>query len=472
MFAGSPRGRLVATGGSEAARRIGPARTLQSRETVELLVFGTNHRVAPAAARDRLALSHPEARGLLGALVGNSDGDRVIRESVVLSTCTRTEVFAWTREPVRAIRLVRRGLRDIKGMDAPPPEDHTFSLSGREGAHHVFRVAAGLDSLMIGEPQVLGQVRHAFALAQEEGACGPYLTRLFQSAVRAGKRARAETEIGKGSASVTFAAVRLATNILSDISDRAVLVVGAGRTGARAARNFAAKRPGSLTIVNRTGGRAEALAAEVGGRARAFDELHAALKGADVVVTATSAPQPVITAATLRAIMRERGGQPLVIIDIANPRDVESSAGRIPNVFLRDLDSLGDIVQENLIRRSKQIPHVERVVEEELENFVDWYDTLKVVPVLRSLRESFHRIADEEARRHLPGFDESNRERLERYTHSLVARLLHQPTCHLRELDLETSEGLSSLAAVKEIFQLQPDENPGRNGDHRRNGAG
>ena len=439
---------------------------------MELHVFGTNHRVAPAAARDRLALSCDETRELLGTLVDGADDDRVIRESVVLSTCTRTEIFAWTREPARAIELVRHKLRDLKDNDAVSTERHTFSLSGREGAHHLFRVAAGLDSLMIGEPQVLGQVRQAYALAEEEGTCGPYLTRLFQSAVRAGKRARAETDIGKGSASVAFAAVRLATNILSDLSDQAVLVVGAGRTGAQAARNFAAKKSRSLTIVNRTFGRAQAVADEFGGVARPFGELHAALERASVVVTATSAPNPVITAATLCAIMRQRGGRPLVIIDIANPRDVESSAGRIPNVFLRDLDSLGDIVQENLIRRSKQIPHVERIVEEELQNFVDWFDTLQVVPVLRSLRESFYRIADEEVRRHLGSFDESSRDRLERYTRSLVARLLHQPTCHLRELDLETSEGVSSLAAVKELFQLTPDEPAGANGGHARNGAG
>ena len=439
---------------------------------MELLVFGTNHRVAPAAARDRLALSSGEVRALLGALVEGSDGDRPIRESVVLSTCTRTEIFSWTHEPQRATEVLRGTLRTIKGVDAVPAHRHTFSLGGREGAHHLFRVASGLDSLMIGEPQVLGQVRQAYVQAEEAGTCGPYLTRLFQSAVRTGRRARAETEIGKGSASLAFAAVRLATNILSDISDLGVLVVGAGRTGAQAARNFAARRPASLTIVNRTAERAEAVAAEFGAIARPFDELHDALRAVSVVVTATAAPNPVVTAATLRAIMQERRGRPLVVIDIANPRDVEADAAGIPNVFLRDLDSLGDIVQENLIRRSKQIPHVERIVEDELQNFVDWYDTLKVVPVLRSLRESFYRIADEEVRRHLPGFDESNRDRLERYTRSLVARLLHQPTCHLRELDLETTEGLSSLAAVKEIFQLTPDGPPEQNGDPRHNGAG
>ena len=438
---------------------------------MELLVFGTNHGVAPAAVRGRLALSSGESNAVLRALA-NDAGDRVIREAVVLSTCTRTEIFAWTRESAAATELMRATLRATKGNDAVPAARHTFSLMGREGAHHLFRVAAGLDSLMIGEPQVLGQVRRAHARAEKARTCGPYLTRLFQSAVRTGKRARAETEIGKGSASVAFAAVRLATNILSGISDRSVLVVGAGRTGAQAARNFAAGGPASLTIVNRTAERAEAVAADVGAAALTFDQLRDALKTVSVVVAATSAPNPIISAATLRAIMTERRGQPLVVIDIANPRNVEASAGRIPGVFLRDLDSLGDIVQENLIRRSKQIPHVERIVEEELQHFLDWYDTLKVVPVLKSLRASFYRIADEEVRRHLSSFDESNHDRLERYTRALIARLLHQPTCHLRELDPETSEGLSSLAAVKEIFQLTPDGPPSGNGGHDRNGTG
>lgn len=439
---------------------------------MELLVFGTNHRFAPAAVRDRLALSCGESRALIEALVKGRNGDRAIQEAVVLSTCTRTEVFSWARDPAAAAPLTLAQLQKIKGGNAVPGDRHTFSLTGREGARHLFRVAAGLDSLMIGEPQVLGQVRQAYGQAEEADTCGPYLARLFQAAVRTGKRARSETDISKGSASVAFAAVRLATNILSDLSRLGVVVVGAGRTGAQAARNFAARGPASLAIVNRTLDRAVSVAAETGGVARPFGELCDALRTASVVVTATSAPNPVIAASMLRRIMKERRGQPLVVIDIANPRDVESSAGGIPNVFLRDLDSLGDIVQENLIRRSKQIPDVERIVEEELQAFVDWYDTLKVVPVLKSLRESFQRIADDEVRRHLPGFDERSRDRLERYTRSLLARLLHQPTCQLRELDLETSEGLSSLAAVTEIFQLTPNGPANGNGGHDGSGAG
>ena len=439
---------------------------------MELLVFGTNHRFAPAAVRDRLALSSGESRALVEALANGRDGNSTIQGAVVLSTCTRTEVFSWARDPAAAVRRTRAEFQKTKGGSAVPGDRHTFSLTGREAAKHLFRVAAGLDSLMIGEPQVLGQVRQAYRQAEEAETCGPYLARLFQTAVRAGKRARSETDISKGSASVAFAAVRLATNILSDISQVGVVVVGAGRTGAQAARNFAGRGPANLVIVNRTLERAESVAAETGGVARPFDELRDALRTASVVVTATSAPNPILAATMLRDIMRERRGRPLVVIDIANPRDVESAASRIPNVFLRDLDSLGDIVQENLIRRSKQIPHVERIVEEELRLFVEWYDTLKVVPVLKSLRDGFHRIADEEVRRHLPNFDERNRDRLERYTRSLIARLLHQPTCQLRELDLETSEGLSSLAAVKEIFQLAPNGPANGDGGHDRNGAG
>ncbi len=441
--------------------------------SLELLVFGTNHRVAPAAARDRLALSADEARSVLDALVAGSNGSFAIGEAVVLSTCTRTEIFAWTGASAAATRRMRETLGATKGNGALPDERHTFSLTGPRGARHLFRVAAGLDSLMIGEPQVLGQVRRAYLRAEEMGSCGPYLSRLFQAAVRTGKRARAETGISEGSASVAFAAVRLAINILSDISRLGVLVVGAGRTGAHAARKFAARGPAKLTIVNRTLERARAVAEEVGAVAHPFDRLGEVLKDSDVVVTATSAPNPVLRAATLRAIMKERRGRPLVVIDIANPRDVESSAAGIANVFLRDLDSLGDIVQENLIRRSKQIPQVERIVEEELRHFLDWYDTLKVVPVLKSLRERFQGIAREEVRRHRPGFDGDDHDRLERYTNALVARLLHQPTRHLRELDLSTSEGRASLAAVRELFQLTtPDRHGREDGASDRNGAG
>ncbi len=426
---------------------------------MELLVFGTNHAVAPAAVRDRLALDTTEAERLLEAVCsGNGVEAAAVSEAVVLSTCTRTEVFAWTQRPPEAAEIVRGALRAVKGGEVLPEEQHTFLLTGREGAGHLFRVAAGLDSLMIGEPQVLGQVREAFAVAESSGTVEPHLSRLFQAAVRAGKRARSETDIGKGAASVAFAAVGLAANILTDLTRHSVLVVGAGRTGAQAARHFSARRPAQLTVVNRTPDRARDLAVELGAVARPFEELAEALAEASVVVTATAAPRPVIATDVLRAVMETRRGRPLVVVDIANPRDVEPGAAMIPDVFLHDLDSMGDIVEENLIRRAEQVPHVERIVEEELDRFLDWYDTLEVLPVLKSLRERFHRIAAEEVLRHRSSFDEAGRAGLEQYTRSLVAKLLHHPTRQLRELDLSTPEGLSRLAAVKELFRLEPDE--------------
>ena len=439
---------------------------------MELLVFGTNHTVAPAAVRDALALDTTEASTLLEALrIGGGAGAAAISEAVVLSTCMRTEVFAWTDDASEAVQVARRALGAVKGRETPPEDGHTFLVTGREGAAHLFRVAAGLDSLMIGEAQVLGQVREAFAVAESAGSVGPHLSRLFEAAMRAGKRARSETDIGKGAASVAFAAVGLAANILTDLARHSVLVVGAGRTGAQAARHFSVRGPARLTVVNRTPERASDLARELGAVARPFAELPDALADASVVVTATAARRPVITTDVLREVMATRRGRPLVVVDIANPRDVDPEAATIPDVFLHDLGSIGDIVEENLIRRAEQIPRVERIVEEELARFLDWYDTLEVLPVLKSLRERFHRIGAEEVRRHRSSFGDAGHAQLEQYTRSLVAKLLHHPTRQLRELDLSTSEGLSRLSAVRELFRLEPDASSSEGVENEQSGV-
>jgi glutamyl-tRNA reductase len=247
----------------------------------------------------------------------------------------------------------------------------------------------------------------------------------------------------------------MAAKVLGDLSRKQVLVIGAGETGTLVARHFTKERPAGLVVVNRTAERACTLADQLGGRARRFEELEEALREVDVVVSATAAPSAVIERAMLQAVMKTRRTRPLVVVDIASPRDVEPEAGDLDNVFLYDLDSLQSIVEQNREARAREVPKAERVVEDEVEHFMDWYRALQVKPMIRALRQSFEEIGEQEAQRHAKHFDETGREVLARYTRSLINKLLHHPTVRIKQVDRTTSDGMAMLSAVEELFKLE-----------------
>ena len=420
---------------------------------MELLLIGTNHRRSPAEVRDALYM---EREAVARLLPGIRDGAGLIDEAVVLSTCNRTEMYVRVGDAERGADHLRRALADFKGTDHLANPDYTYLLSDREAATHLFRVAAGVDSLMVGEPQILGQVREAFEVALSCGVTGTYMDRLFQAAARAGKRARSETDIGRGAVSVAYAAVSMASKVFADLSRHTVLIVGAGETGSLAARHFADLGPGRMLVANRTAERAREVADELGGEAVSFDGLSGALAEADVVVSATSSPDPVITRKAVQQARRTRGRRALVLIDIAAPRDVEPQVGRLPNTFLYDLDALESIVQQSLEQRAREVPRVEKIVAEEVDRFFSWYDTLAVAPMIRALRGRFTEIGQEEVRRQTRHFADSDQEQVDRYTRSLLNKLLHNPTVLLREADPESSNGLALLDVVRELFDLDP----------------
>jgi glutamyl-tRNA reductase len=351
--------------------------------------------------------------------------------------------------------VLREALDDHKNVSYLTNGGHCYAKHGRDAAHHLFRVAAGLDSMMLGEHQVLGQVKNSCELAEEAGTAGTMLMRLFHSGVYAGSRSRNETGIARGAVSVALAAVRMAAKVLGDLSRKQVLVIGAGETGTLVARHFTKERPAGLVVVNRTAERACTLADQLGGRARRFEELEEALREVDVVVSATAAPSAVIERAMLQAVMKTRRTRPLVVVDIASPRDVEPEAGDLDNVFLYDLDSLQSIVEQNREARAREVPKAERVVEDEVEHFMDWYRALQVKPMIRALRQSFEEIGEQEAQRHAKHFDETGREVLARYTRSLINKLLHHPTVRIKQVDRTTSDGMAMLSAVEELFKLE-----------------
>jgi glutamyl-tRNA reductase len=418
---------------------------------MDLLVLGISHKTASAEIRDEVQV-HPEEMGSVYARL--RDHSELVREAVVLSTCNRTEFYGFTRDRTAADQVLRETIDKHKGISHLGNGKFTYSWAGRETVRHLFRVASGLDSLMVGESQILGQVKEAFDFAEQNRSAGAILTRLFNTAVHAGKRARSETEIGKGTVSVAHAAVEMAQKILDGLERYSVLVIGAGETGALVARHFASAGPKVLTVVNRTFPRAQALAEEFGGRARPWEEMDVALVEAQVIVTATGSREPIIDARRMARVLKRSGRGPKVVVDISNPRNVHPKTGDLERLFLYDLDALESIADQNRARRRKEIPKVEGIIVEEVDRFLAWYESLEMVPVIRALRGRFHEIAEKELERQVKNFDSADQEALREYTRALLNKLLHQPTTRIRGVERESAHGIHKLVAIQELFEL------------------
>lgn len=419
---------------------------------MELLVLGTSHQTAPARIREEIQFGAADVEALCGRLRGARED---VLELSVLSTCNRTEVYSLVRDFSRGQRLIRSAVEAQKGVTHLTNGRYTFSMEGPAAVRHLFRVAAGIESLMVGEPQILGQVRDAHKLADLHRSSGAVMSRLFDSALRVGKRARTETQIGRGTVSVAYAAVEMALKVFDGLEKHTVVVIGAGETGALVARHMAEQRPGRLVILNRTPARATQLAAELGAESRSLDDIADVLRDASVVVTATSSPEPVLQSDHLQKVMKKRGSSPLVLIDISNPRNIDPAVGRIDSIFLYDIDALEAIAEQNRARRAKEIPKVETIVEEEVAQFIGWYDSLQVVPVIRALRDSFHATAEREMDKYARRLKDADRETLRAYTRALLNKLLHQPTSRIRNVDPTTHRGVHKLVAIQELFELE-----------------
>ncbi len=419
---------------------------------MELIVLGASHETAPAEIRDGVQMNAEEVEAFCTRLRGHKED---VIELSVLSTCNRTEIYSLVSDQSRADPVIRRAIQELKGVPHMGNGKYTYLLQGPDMVRHLFRVSAGVESLMVGEPHILGQVRDAFKLADHTRATGAVLTRLFNNALHVGKRARTETAIGEGTVSVAYAAVEMALKVFDGLEKHTVVVVGAGETGALVAHHMAANRPRRLVVLNRTPERAETLAAEVGGEAAPMSSLAELVAEADVVVTATGASEPILHRDAVAAAARKRR-RPLVLVDIANPRNIDPAVGDLDNVFLYDLDALQDIADQNRARRAREIPKVEAIVEEEVVAFYEWYDALRVVPVLRALRDQFHEVALAEVARQ-KGLTAEERESLARYTRGLVNKLLHEPTTRIKNIDAMSGHGLRKLVAIQELFELEID---------------
>jgi len=415
-----------------------------------LLVFGTSHTVAPARLRDGLYMDEESVVALLQRL-GGMDG---IDEVALLHTCTRLEVYALVDDTDDAEGAIVGLLAAGDAKRRAEIQRHSYALTDRSAARHLLHVSAGLDSIVLGESQILGQVREAARLATAVDATGPILRRLFASGVRAGKRTRAETDLARGPTSLAAAGVRLALQASDDFPSQTVLVVGAGETARLTARHVAKRGPARLVIANRSTEPARCLAAELDGEVIGLHDVPRLAREATVIVTAVAGTEPVLRADDLVAAMRERPDRPLIIVDLDRPRNVEPPAAAIPNLTLHDLDGLAETVGENRDRQVEEIPRVQVIVEEELERFSKWRQGREVLPHLRALRRHFFEVGRREAESQEANFGEDQREALRAYTHSLISKLLHQPTVQIKQTDRETAEGHARLEAVESLFDL------------------
>ncbi len=425
---------------------------------MRILLLGVSHHTAPIDLRERLAFPAEGVASALG-LIAQQTG---IGESVLLSTCNRTEMYVTCEDAGASRDRLARFLCGYHGLDVQGVEPHLYAQHETDAVRHLFRVAAGLDSLVVGEPQILGQVKQAFGVATQEQRTGATLNRLFHHAFSVGKRVRAETALADGAVSVSFAALGLARKICGEIKGLTALLLGAGDMAALTARHLQAQEPAQLLIASRTPAHAEELANEVGGQVIPWAETDRALTAADIVVSATGAPHPIVTRDRVHRAMRGRTMRPLFIIDIAVPRDVEGAAGDLEQVFLYNIDDLQGIVSENLAKRGSEVARAETIVGEEVEAFLSWSRSRAVVPTVVALRRRFEAVRQSELTRLQPklaGLSPDARQRVDEVTRLLIEKLLSTPTEQLKSLD-DPDTIVAFSDALNQLFALDRNEAP------------
>jgi len=414
---------------------------------VELLALGVSHKTAPVAVRERLAFSDNEARRFLDELVRED-----AQEAVVISTCNRTELYVVASDPVQAESAVLTALARRAGIRPTELAEVMYFPRNCDAARQLYRVASGLESMIVGEAEVQGQVRRAYESALAADTTGPLTNRLFTAALQTGRRVRSETKIGEGRTSVSTVAVDLAKDVVGHLADREVVIIGAGETSELTAQALATEGVSTVFVANRHADRARSLAERFGGKVLSLDHLPRQLETADIVVASTASPHPIVTADALAEVIRARAGKPLVLIDLAVPRDIDPECAELPGVSVYDMDDLQAVVARNLEVRSEEALRAEQVVEDEIQRFAKWLGQLDVVPTIAALRRHGDEIVEsvlaENASR-WESLSERDRERVEALARAVAQRLLHEPTVRMRS---DGSHG--RLQVIRELFGL------------------
>ena len=418
---------------------------------MSIVAIGCNHRSTPLDKLERMTVAPDDMGKALGGL---GDADH-LSEVVVLSTCNRIEIYAFAERFHGGYQDVREFLARHAGLAPEDVADHLYAHHDAEAVRHLFSVAAGLDSAVVGEHEILGQVRDAWDRAREEGTVGSSLGALFRHAVETGKRVRTETSIGRGIASVSQAAVALADDRIDGLAGRTVLVIGAGEMAEGTVKSLAQAGAGDVLVANRTWERAVALAEACGGHPVRVDDLHDALERVDVLVTTTGAQDLIIEAADVRALSTVRT-QPLVIVDVAVPRDVDPAAGKIPGITLLDMDDIGEFVDEGLDSRNREVESVRTIVDGEVDRYQAMVSAREVAPLIAQLRGRADDIRVAELERHaakLAALDPEQRDAIEALTKGLVNKLLHEPSVRLKDA-AGRARGERLAESIRDLFDL------------------
>jgi glutamyl-tRNA reductase len=420
----------------------------------ELLALGISHKTAPVSLRERLAFSEAEAEEFARAAVASSE----IREAVVISTCNRTEVYLVVGDPVQAesdvlgLLALRAGIRPTELAEA------IYSPRNCDAARQLYRVTAGLESMIVGEAEIQGQIRRAHETAMRAGATGPLTNRLFAAALTTGKRVRSETAIGSSRVSVPSVAVDLALSVLGDLQASHVVILGAGETSELTARALAEQGAGTIFVANRHADRALSLAQRFGGTVVGLERLPEQLQAADIVLSSTASPHPIVGREELELVMSQREGRPLLLIDIAVPRDVDPACAELEGVTLYDIDDLQAVVAHNLNSRAEEAPRALEIVEEEIHRFARWLGQLDALPTVAALREHGDAIVEQVLAENSGRWETASARdvaRVQEIARAVMSRLLHEPTIRLRSLDGD--RGHASLELVRELFGLRED---------------
>ncbi len=422
---------------------------------MNLLVVGISHKKAPLELRERFALSESVIPEALRRLQGNPE----IEEAAIISTCNRVEFVMVAYEKQEGMVGFRRFAEEFYGVRFDEYGHCFYEHRGEEAVRHLFRVAAGLDSLIVGEPQVLGQVKRAYLLAKEAETCGSALESVFQSAFNAAKRVHTETCVAEAHVSVSSAAVELAEQAFGGLQAKTVMIIGAGQMGELTARHLISKGVAAMLVSNRTHAHAVALARELRGLAVHFSEIWHAMRDADIVISSTGCPHFIITHDDMERLMAERHGRPLFLIDIALPRDVDPAVREVPGCTLVNLDGLEKVAHQNLLERQNAMEAADRILSQEVELFRERQEQLNVVPTIVSLRHRIEEIRQAELKRarHLFGELTPEQERaLEALTQGLVNKILHTPFTELKQAARRPDRS-EFLSVVQTIFHLQKD---------------
>ena len=417
-----------------------------------IVLLGLNHITAPVELRECLAFSKEETDSALETLMDEAS----IEEVLVLSTCNRVEVLMTTENNTSAVDAVKMFISDFKKITVGDFENSLYVYEGDEAVRHIFRVACSLDSMMVGEPQILGQLKEAFHASTSKKTSGVILNRLLHRAFFIAKRIRTETGIGDHAVSISYAAIELGRKIFGTLEGKAVLLIGAGEMAELAVEHLIRHRVGNIFVANRTFERGVVLAKRLNGTAVRFEEIIESLLKVDIIISSTGAPDFVIQRNQVKGLMRRRRNRPIFFIDIAVPRDIDPELNRLSNTYVYDIDDLKGVIDENVADRAKEAVKAERIVDEAVIHFRQWYESLSVVPTIVALRNKMETIIKKEVEKtfqSLNHISDEDRQAIDRMANSVVNKILHDPTLFLKRDGCHGNKNVY-LDATRKLFNL------------------